>query len=93
MEQLSREGTINNIAMTNWLDSLDDEERKIFVDSVFDVIRSTECETMGELGSNKLKTTSEILRALSHLSPEQNKTIKFAMKQLAMNRRESLREN
>lgn len=89
-EELSRFGTIINRTMANWLDGMDDDTRRTLVEAVFEVIEAPEVETIGELGSNKLKSSAALIKAFAQLDSEQQTALKDAIKQLAINGREAL---
>ena len=82
-EELSKLGVFVNKTMTGWISSLDENERQGFVDAVFTVLEAAQGETINELQSNKRKTFAAILKALKHLSPEQQSVAKKALSQLA----------
>ena len=69
--------------MTGWISSLDERDRKGFVEAVFTVLESAQSDTFNELGSNKRKSFTSILKALKKLSPEQQSVAKKALSQLA----------
>ena len=53
------------------------------MDAVFSVLEAAEGETFNELGSNKRKSLTAILKALKRLPPEQRSAAKKALSQLA----------
>lgn len=82
-EELSKLGVFVNKTMTGWISSLDERDRKGFVEAVFTVLESAQSDTFNELGSNKRKSFTSILKALKKLSPEQQSVAKKALSQLA----------
>ena len=82
-EELSKTGVFVNKTMTGWISSLDETERQGFVEAVFTVLESAQRETFNELQNNKRKSFTAILKALKHLSPEQQAIAKKALSQLA----------
>lgn len=58
-----------------WLKEMDIEERKQFVDSVFDIIYSLEITTLNEVSVNRKEKTRKLLKHLSKVEPEETKLI------------------
>lgn len=88
--ELSTAGSIINKTMSSWLDSMDDESRRMLVKAIFAVLEAPEAETFSELGKSKFRAYREVLSALRHLAPEQQKVMIAAFKRLARSGRDAL---
>lgn len=62
-------------AVADWLASLDDEQRKIFIDTVFDLIRHTNARTVFELNAQKIKNTAMLLEAVRNIDSDKRRFI------------------
>lgn len=88
--ELSRAGSLINKTMKSWIDSLDDESRRMTVKAVFDVLEAPEAETFGELSRGKFRSYAAALGALRRLAPEQQKVLLHAFKRLAASGKDAL---
>jgi hypothetical protein len=61
--------------VADWLASLDDEQRRIFIDTVFELIRHTNARTVFELNSQKIKNTAMLLEAVRNIDSEKRRFI------------------
>ena len=65
--------TINN-TISNWLEKTTIEQRKIFIDNIFDLFYSTEAKTFREMSKNMTTNLPIIYRKYEEMSPEDKKT-------------------
>ena len=72
-ESLTDESNRINNKITNWLENTTPDQRKIFVDSVFEIFYSTEANSFEEI--NWIKNVPTIISAYKGLSPEDRKTL------------------
>lgn len=63
-------GTLNR-----WLKGMELEERKQFVEIVFDIIYSLEITTLNEVSENRKEKTRKLLKHLSKVEPEETKMV------------------
>jgi len=61
--------------IADWVASLDDEQRKIFIDTIFDLIRHTNARTVYELNAQKMKNTVMLLEAVKDIDAEKRRFI------------------
>lgn len=59
-----------NSTLRDWLEQLPDDRRKMFVDTVFDVIQSTGAETFSQIAKNPRKYLPMLYEAEKRLDPE-----------------------
>ena len=62
-------------ALNTWLDETTNEQRKIFIDSIFELFYSTEAETFGEISATLMQNIIKILKKYTEISKEDRKTI------------------
>lgn len=56
--------------LTQFAENMSVEDRKLFVEAVFDILRTTEDKTFNEILANWFKDTGRILKSLKNLDPE-----------------------
>lgn len=56
--------------LDRWIDSIDVEKRKNFVDCIFDALEASGAETIADLHSNRLLTYNTVIKAASSLNSE-----------------------
>lgn len=61
--------------MNSWLKGLENEQKKILIDSLFELINSTDAKTNTEMEKNLAKNSVKILSAFSKLNSEQKKQL------------------
>ena len=61
--------------VADWLSSLEDEQRKIFIDTVFDLVRHTNARTVLVLNAQKRKNTAILLEAVRGIDSEKRRFI------------------
>lgn len=69
-----------NITLTSWLANTSNEQRKIFIDTVFELFYSTEAKTFGEISQNLMNNISTILKKYGEISKEDKKIITAMIK-------------
>ena len=62
-----------NKTITNWLENTTNEQRKIFIDTVFDLFYSTEAKTFGEMSKNLSTNLPIIYKKYEQISSEDKK--------------------
>mgnify|MGYP000876028441 FL=1 len=86
-------GRYLNDRLGEWVDSVDMEQRRIFVNTLFDVLQSTGAKTLTELSDAKLRSARTIIRTTRGLDPETRavliRTIWLLMKLLVTFKRSS----
>lgn len=80
--ELSDFGIFVSQTISSWLSGLDDDERKIFTDTLFSLFESTGKATFVELSDDGWKSAERILSAIWSLPKEQQKTMTQLLRQL-----------
>lgn len=57
-------------SLSAWLDQLDHEQRRRFIDAFFAIFEKSELKTFDDIGANRLKSLLKIAHALSQTEPE-----------------------
>ena len=68
--------------ISGWLDHVDDEARKVFVDQIFNILQSSGANTMKDVRDISLRDLSEALQMARSLPKDQQKEISQVLKQL-----------
>lgn len=70
-EERSTYSEIADMALRTWINSLDSDERLLFVDTLFDLLECTDATTLTGFNSNKLKAASGVIKTIKNMSEEQ----------------------
>ena len=84
-DKLSDTSEVIQKALSGWLADFSDEERKIFVDSVFDVIGASEKGTFREINQNKRSSYLAMVKAVGKLPPDRQAVLIDAIMKIAKN--------
>jgi len=84
-EKLTETSEVIQKALSGWLADFSDEERKIFVDSVFDVIGASEKSTIREINQNKRSSYLAMVKAVGKLPPDRQAVLIDAIMKIAKN--------
>lgn len=71
-----------NKAISSWLDTMSDSNKKILVDSIFDSIEASGATTFNELIDNKWASFNSIVKALTKINPDDKNDIADSIKKL-----------
>ena len=80
-DRLKKSGNVINKAISGLLEEFSDEERQIFSEALFEVLKAPDKETLKEIV--KLRSYPAIIKAISNLKPEQQSVLKEAFKKIA----------
>lgn len=79
-ENLTMAANTTNDTVSTWLNSLDDEKRALFVDTLFDIIDKAGITSMSQIQSNWRKFFMLIMKNIKILADEPKSAIKNMMK-------------
>ncbi len=68
--------------ITNWLKEIEPAQREEFIDTLFEILNTTNVTTTNELSSKWLKNATTIIRTYSNLSPETRNMITRTLRSL-----------
>lgn len=70
-EERSAYSEITDMALRTWINGMDKDERILFVDTLFDLLESTDATTLTGLNSDKLKTATSLLKKIRNMNEDQ----------------------
>lgn len=70
-EERSQYSEISDAALKAWIGDMDTEERILFVDTLFDILQSTDAKTLLDLNTNKFETAMALMKKIKDLDEEQ----------------------
>ncbi len=83
VSEQSDSGVFLNTALNRWVDSMDPEERKEFVTTVFELLEASGASTTTEINANKLESLNAILSAAKNMDKERRKAVWDVLMDLA----------
>ena len=78
--------------LERWMDELEPDDRKRFVDTVFDAISKTEVERFQDLGTETFKKMKRFIEGVAEMPGEEKKHVFQAFKQLLRISAEEMKE-
>ncbi len=91
VDDISAEGRNNDKAIRSFIGELDDQQRSLFVDALFEVLGSTNAQTLTELESDPMKAVSNMIKSYKELNKEARQILSRAIKVLLQVGTENLR--
>lgn len=70
VEGLTNDSKFIDFTLKDWLEQLDNKQREMFVDTLFEVLYATEARSLSDLSDNWLKKSSAVIKALARIDPE-----------------------
>lgn len=67
---------ISDMALRNWVNEINMDERVVFVDTLFDVLQSSDAKTLEALKNNKLESANAMIKSIKSLD-EQKRNLLF----------------
>ena len=74
--EFTDESKIFHSAFNQWIDKLDTEQKKMFVDTMFCILEASGAKTNNELEKDALKATTKMLAAYAELDKERKKELR-----------------
>ena len=71
---------------------MDTEERTLFVDTLFDILQSTDAKTLMDLNANKLETAMSLMKTIKNLDDDKKAGMNKILGELFKIGRASCRE-
>ena len=75
-KEITKESQLVDNMLRNWLKNTTPEQRKDFVNILYELLISTEATKFSDLKTNKVKNVSNIINAYKNINEEQKKEIK-----------------
>lgn len=83
VETLTENSEIINKTLNDWLKNTTPEQRKVFMDGIFDLFYSTEADTFGEISKNLTTNIKIIFKTYKNINDEEKKQITEMLKLFA----------
>ena len=93
MEELTNGSEFINKTIRNWLKETTPEQRKNVIDILYNVVESTEAQTMHEISTAKMKSIAKMLKSYKEIDPEDKKMINQVFLGLGQAAKESLKNS
>lgn len=90
---LTNNSQMLNRVLRNWLEDTTAEQRKNFINIIYEVITATEAETLNDFGIDTLKKITKILKSYKSIDKEDKKEIEEMIKLFFESTINSIREN
>lgn len=91
IEQVDTLSKYTNLALNNWISSLDLETRKRFVDALYDTITATGATTTTELLDNRFEHFKSLIEKIRESDPEEKKLVHSVIRALIRSSRGEMR--
>jgi len=82
LDKFEKESEFFNSTVNTWINGLDIEKRKLFIDTVFDIIDATNARTNTELEKNIPENSIRIISAVRKLDPDVREAVKSTIFEL-----------
>jgi len=83
LDEVTSDSEFINKTIRAWLKETSPEQRKIFVDTAYQLFDSTNATTLKELSSEKMKNLNTIFKAYNNMTEEEKKMMSNMMKDFA----------
>lgn len=83
LEEIDGGGKFMNRTVHDWLQTVDDEKRKIFIDTIFDVLEENGVETLQNLKAKSFTELAKMVASLRNLDEEERAVVGCVLKSLA----------
>lgn len=93
LEEVTDSSELLNVAITEWLENTKPEQRKIFVDQVFEILYSVDVTSTIDIKHVLIKKVPDIIRAYKDVSEEDRKVIGEMVKIFVKSYMSKIKEN
>lgn len=93
LKDLTNGSQVVNNTIKTWLNSLDVEKRKEFVDLLFEILFATNAKTVKDLKQNVLKNSKVILSTYKNIDEESKKVLSDTIKELMKIAKDNIVQN
>ena len=83
LEEIDTGGKYMNRTVHDWLQSVPDEKRKVFINSLFDVLAEHQVDTLQDLKEMSLTDMAKMIASLRNLEEEDRTVVAEVLKSLA----------
>ncbi len=90
VDGLTNDSKFIDSTIKDWLEQLDNSQREMFIDTLFEVLYATEARTLSDLSDNWLKKSSAVIKALARIEPETRSAVLKIFKQLLSSAKQNM---
>lgn len=90
VDGLSNDSKFLDSTINDWLEKLDNKQREMFIDTLFEVLYATEAKTISDLSDNWLKKSSSVIKALARIEPETRNAVLKIFKMLLSSAKQNI---
>ncbi|MBO7419557.1 MAG: DUF2974 domain-containing protein [Spirochaetaceae bacterium] len=90
VDGLTNDSKFIDSTIKDWLEQLDNKQREMFIDTLFEVLYATEARTLSDLSDNGLKKSSAVITALARIEPETRIAVLKIFKQLLSSAKQNI---
>ena len=90
LDKLTNNSEIFNQTINNWLKETSNEQRKIFIDGVFEILGATKASTFKELSESKIKSLNALLKNYNNINEDDKKVINKMILEFVNSARKSI---
>ena len=92
LQEVSRQGRMNDIALREWVQSLSQTQKERFVDGLFTILSASGAETLSDLREERFRSAGAMARAMKDLDPDTREVLFSALRGLFASNFHALRE-
>lgn len=92
-DELTNSSEFIDKTITNWLKEVSPKQRGEFFDTLFDILNTTEAETLAELGKNKLETFKILVGSYKNVDDESKEVLLKTLSVLFQSAKSNIRIN
>ena len=81
-EKISDGSRFVDKTISNWLETMNDEERAVFTDALFSTIDSAGVSTLSDVSEGGLKIVSEVMKSIKNMAPDKQQEFSTRLKNL-----------
>lgn len=89
-EQLSESSKFIAATMEQWIYGMSEEQKELFIESLFSIVDELDVSTSGDLSENKLKTVFGAVKSFSKMESQTRKVITECIRQLIKHARKNV---
>ena len=82
VQYLGKAGTMFDAAFRQWIHSIPEEERHIFIDDIFDMLEASGAENLSDLPEKLIKAPKEVMEQMENFEPETKEIYRLLWKSL-----------
>ena len=90
LDKLTNNSNIFNQTVNTWLKETNNEQRKIFIDGIFQILSATKASTFKELSESRMKYLNTLLKNYNNINEDEKKVINKMILEFVNSARKSI---